>query len=273
MIIRLTNQFALWGFTPGKLLARLNNNSAPKLLSNSIPKSGTHLLERLLYLLPGISRQLNRTLVEHPGTSFDLAKQCSRLKKGQFIVSHLFYREEYLRILDEFGIKVIFMARDPRDIVISDAHYITYINKRHGLHERFINRLKSDKERLHFCIKGCPERPEWSIASLLEKFYPWLKNEKVLTVRFKDLVGVKGGGSDKMQEKTVDEILNFIGVEISREKKCELMGKIFFPRSKTFRKGRIRQWQKAFDDEDKKLFKEVAGEWLIKYGYEKDLNW
>ena len=38
-------------------------------------------------------------------------------------------------------------------------------------------------------------------------------------------------------------------------------------------KGQAGNWQVLFTARDKSLFKEVAGEMLIKWGYEKDLNW
>ena len=38
-------------------------------------------------------------------------------------------------------------------------------------------------------------------------------------------------------------------------------------------KGQAGNWQRLFTDKDKSVFKEVAGEMLVRWGYEKDLNW
>lgn len=38
-------------------------------------------------------------------------------------------------------------------------------------------------------------------------------------------------------------------------------------------KGQAGNWQRLFTEKDKSVFKDVAGEMLIKWGYEKDLNW
>ena len=38
-------------------------------------------------------------------------------------------------------------------------------------------------------------------------------------------------------------------------------------------KGQAGNWQRLFTEKDKAVFKEVAGEVLVKWGYEKDLNW
>lgn len=272
MITTVINNLSLWGLTPDKWLDRLTNPAAPKILANSIPKAGTHLLERLLYLLPGVSRQITPTLWIQ-GRPELLRRQCARLKKGQFLVAHLWYHNEYLKILDEFGVKPILLIRDPRDIVISNVNYITRVNPKHRLHEHFVSRLKTDKERLHFCITGSRDPEEWSIALQLEKFFPWTQCPNALTVRFRDLIGEHGGGTAEAQREAVDQILNFIGVNLDETKKRDLMNRMFYSRSKTFNKAQINQWQTVFDDEDKKLFKAVAGEWLIRYGYEKDFDW
>ena len=272
MIAAIKSNLNLWGLAPDKLLGRFGNGASPKILSNSIPKSGTHLLERLLYLLPGVSRQIARTLWIQDSPQL-LERQCARLKKGQFLVCHLWYHEEYLKILEKLQIKPILLIRDPRDIVISNANYITRVNKKHRLHDHFVNHLKGDRERLHFCITGNKEPEEYSIRHVLEKFYPWMHCENVLTIRFKDLIGENGGGSATMQKQTVDQILDFIGIALDKDKKKRLIENVFYSRSKTFNKARINQWKTVFDDEDKKLFKEIAGDWLIKYGYEKDFDW
>ncbi len=44
-------------------------------------------------------------------------------------------------------------------------------------------------------------------------------------------------------------------------------------RSPTFRKGKIGGWRESFTDEHKHLFKEIAGDLLIRLGYEADFDW
>jgi hypothetical protein len=38
-------------------------------------------------------------------------------------------------------------------------------------------------------------------------------------------------------------------------------------------KGQAGNWTRLFAEKDKSVFKDVAGEMLIKWKYEKDLNW
>ncbi len=44
-------------------------------------------------------------------------------------------------------------------------------------------------------------------------------------------------------------------------------------KSPTFRSGKTGEWKNHFTDEHKKIFKDVAGDLLIKLGYEKDNDW
>jgi hypothetical protein len=44
-------------------------------------------------------------------------------------------------------------------------------------------------------------------------------------------------------------------------------------KSRTFRSGKTGGWREHFTDEHKQLFKDVAGDLLIKLGYEKNNNW
>jgi hypothetical protein len=44
-------------------------------------------------------------------------------------------------------------------------------------------------------------------------------------------------------------------------------------RKRFYRKGIAGDWKNHFDDEEKRVFKEVAGDMLVRLGYEKDLSW
>ena len=44
-------------------------------------------------------------------------------------------------------------------------------------------------------------------------------------------------------------------------------------KSKTFRTGKTGEWKKYYKDQHKTLFKEVAGDVLVRLGYEKNNDW
>jgi len=44
-------------------------------------------------------------------------------------------------------------------------------------------------------------------------------------------------------------------------------------KSPTFRSGKTGEWKKDFTDEHKQIFKDIAGDLLIKLGFETNLHW
>jgi hypothetical protein len=44
-------------------------------------------------------------------------------------------------------------------------------------------------------------------------------------------------------------------------------------KSRTFRSGKTGAWHEYFSEEHKKLFKDVAGDLLVRLGYEKNNDW
>jgi hypothetical protein len=44
-------------------------------------------------------------------------------------------------------------------------------------------------------------------------------------------------------------------------------------KSPTFHSGKTGKWKKHFTDEHKKIFKDMAGDLLVKLGYEKNNDW
>ena len=59
-----------------------------------------------------------------------------------------------------------------------------------------------------------------------------------------------------------------------REKALPILVDAIQPKkSHTFRSGKTGGWKQHFTDEHKKLFKEVAGDLLVKLGYEQDNSW
>jgi hypothetical protein len=53
----------------------------------------------------------------------------------------------------------------------------------------------------------------------------------------------------------------------------ELEAMINPQRSPTFRQGKSGGWKTQFSPENKAIFKDIAGDLLVRLGYEKDGNW
>jgi len=98
------------------------------------------------------------------------------------------------------------------------------------------------------------------------------------SLRYEDLLETPFSEMNKLWEfLTVKEISNSleetIKAEMSSNPDEEWQAKRNEGIASFLPKGQAGNWQKLFTEKDKSVFKEVAGEMLVKWGYEKDLNW
>jgi len=259
-----------FGLTPNKLPLRLTNGSMPKVICISIPKAGTHLIERALCKHPGLYRPLLKTVDEANLPVDGFEQLIAGLRPGQVIFSHLFYTEERARVLSEMNVHCLFMIRDLRDIVVSEANYLSS-STNHIYHRAFAG-IDTQQGRIERALEGHTESGLPSMVQLFEGFRGWL-NSAAKTVRFEDLIGASGGGDTAQQEKVLAEIFQFIGV--SCDDKCvkKLAAKVFSTASPTFHRGYSSQWPNFFDEEIKQKFKSMTGDALINYGFESSTDW
>jgi hypothetical protein len=99
--------------------------------------------------------------------------------------------------------------------------------------------------------------------------YCSLRYEDLLTRPFEEmqrLWNFLGVETDSSLEKTIHEEMSSNPDEEWQAKRNEEIAS-FLP------KGHAGNWERLFTARDKLLFKEVAGEMLIRWKYEKDLNW
>jgi hypothetical protein len=249
-----------FGLTPRKLAGRAARTGLPRVLVVSLPKAGTHLVERAVCLHPRLHRRFLPTLNPENVGEDRLAGRVGALRPGQVLVAHLPFDPAYPALLED--VKTIFAVRDPRDMAVSLAHYIAGRGA-HPLHFAYSERPDA-RSRLELAILGDPEArpPAPSLASLLAGFSGWL-DSGALVVRFEDLIGSRGGGDDEAQARAIRAIYDRLGIEPP----ARLTERLFSSASPTFRQGRIGGWRESFDDELEALFEREAGEWMEVYGY------
>ena len=255
---------------------------SPVFFANSFPKSGTHLLTQVLEGFPLVGPAVDTSLpavVMYEGASgrersnAEIFRELGRLSHGDIGYGHLHARPEIVEYFTRDGFCAYFILRDPRDVVISHVHYVTKIEPNHVHHAYYANTLTNFDERLQTSILGRPEadNPFPDIAGRFAPFLDWLLHPEVLIIKYEDF----------MEERTatVRKVLNHAVTRgfkpnIPEEQAVEkLEGMIDPQRSPTFRQGKSGGWKTQFSPENKALFKLVAGEMLIKLGYEKDLDW
>ena len=258
------------------LVSRLHANATGhRILANSVPKAGTHLLTRCLSLLPGITDSELR----YRGHVVDerLEAQLNMVNGGCFVPVHLTYSDERARLLTGLGFKMALIIRDPRDIVVSHFHYVTYGSRRHRLHAYYTS-LPDDQTRLMVSITGVLEPQSDPKVRLLDidrrcrGFLKW-EDHGACVVKFESLVGPHGGGTYGAQRVDIERLAEHVGVQLDEMDIESIASRVYDRKSSTFRKGKTGDWKNHLTPEHKEAFKRVAGDLLIDLGYERDLQW
>lgn len=261
-------RMALLGLRPDALKGRY---CGPRVLMNSIPKSGTNLLESALVVFPMLRRAGGRTLMGWGSLDAKALKKVAAIKKGQFIAAHLPAFPELVSLVEREGIKSLCMIRDPRDLVVSHFKYVTSIDLTHVAHDYFAS-LPDDDARLLCSIRGVPALHA-SIRDVLANYEGWLTHPGTLIVRFEELIGGSGGGDDSAQMTVMRRIAEHLGIRVTEDELKGICSRTYSTKGPTFRSGKTGGWRKYFKDEHKRAFKELAADLLIVYGYEKDADW
>jgi hypothetical protein len=170
--------------------------------------------------------------------------------------------------LDRLGFVHLLMIRDPRDVVVSRAFYRAS-NERLDSQSWFSG--LDEHERMMIAITGA-EAPDGtsplpSIAQRLERYRPWLDDPSVCVVRFEDLVGPRGGGSEQAQHDTIRRVLTLCRRDSSDTTVRRLADRTFGAHSATFRRGMIGDWTNHLTAEHLAALDRVAPGAVAAFGY------
>jgi len=250
---------------------------SPPIVANSVPKSGTHLLTQIVGAL--VEWDYGTFWTSVPSRPYrelprgTMMRALSRTVPGELVSAHLHFDPDFHDALDRQNAVHVFIYRDPRDIVVSEAHYLTNVNNWHGLHRTF-RALGSVGERISLAITGTGPGHRQTypdVGSRFRRYLGWLQEAGVLAVRFEDLVGER-------RTETVQEIVRFYAKRSGRLAEehvllARALAAIDPKRSFTFREGRSGGWRDVLSDAHKDQLKATAGALLIELGYESDLLW
>ncbi len=252
----------------------------PILLSISFPKSGTHLLDQILLGFSKVapfSTRLHSFYAEYDGdtgrkrTEVETKAWLDSLRPLDVTSAHLFARPEVVERVVTPAFIPYFIFRDPRDVVVSHVFYVTDMEPNH-VHHSYYQSLPDFDARLRVSILGRPdagvEFPD--VAARFAPYLGWIDQPCVLKVHFEELVNDRAAALDRI----LDHFLARVPLAAPRATILSALEFSINPaRSPTFRSGKTGEWKKHFTGEHKKLFKDVAGDLLVKLGYEKDNDW
>ncbi len=236
----------------------LKNTKESLFFVTTLPKCGTHLLLKAIRLLnakkqvfigKSNAKQIVDSIINNPSILFH---------------GHWGYTIENVSLVELYGMKGIFIYRDPRDRVISHAYWVDTRPPGEAPHLKKLN----FHDRITYLIK--------TTNQYYASYMPWRKHPQFYSCRFEDLVGPMGGGILENQLKEIKNLAKYMDISLTDENSIKIAAHLFGNKQltkHTFRKGQIGSWKSHFTEEQKKLFKELAGQLLIDLGYEKDLSW
>ena len=267
---------------------RASQDGWPILLGISFPKSGTHLLDQILLgfnRVAPFSRRLHSFYAEYEGesghkrTPEQALAWLDSLRPRDVASAHLFARPDAIVRVTSSAFVPYFIFRDPRDVVVSHVFYVTEMEARH-VHHDYYALLPDFDSRLTISILGRPDsdaRPERSrsvefpdISARFAPYLGWLDQPSVMKIHFEDLIDDRTA----TLKRILDHFLTRVPLQTSRQLILEALESSINPsKSPTFRSGKTGEWKKYFTEEHKKIFKDAAGDLLVRLGYEKDNDW
>jgi hypothetical protein len=231
-----------------------DNLSVPNFLLITNPKSGTHLIQKVIALLLG-KPPLHGTQIR-----VNLDSWTNQLLNPQaFPFTHVGkkYLDNYEFCLKN-NFKIIFIQRDIRDQLISS---IRSLIRKDNVHIPFTEKIKDRIAKKAFYVNQ-PLMDEIRRIKL-----------QGLVIKFEDLIGPKGTGNLELQRSSIIRIAEYLNISLN-EQQINYICENLWGNTMSFRKGIIGDWKNYFTEEIKKIFIERGGgDVLIELGYETDYNW
>ena len=195
------------------------------------------------------------------------------LLPGDIAYGHIHAYPKAVDFLGQDGVAAFFIYRDPRDVVLSHVHYITEMEPSHIHHRYYAEVLQHFNERLRTSITGLSNSnlPFPNISIRFQPYLDWLNQSTVLSIQFESFVNDRDNTLYQVYDHAVER--GFPGMD-RRDEAIHILSMGINPkRSPTYRRGETGGWKTQFNEENKRLFKEVTGDLLIRLGYEEDNDW
>ncbi len=250
-----------------------------RILVNSFPKSGTHLLARAVenlgyreygrcegaqdadtpWLLNHRQAQTGRkcpqaaehdsirigALTEFSVNPATLSDWLQQLKPDCYILGHLPFSSALPPLLNALGFGHIVILRDPRAVLTSLLHFIPRAHQS-GMGAHF---LAADfagwnvAQQLDLLLDG-GYAPKAGVeiqpfAAAFRSLAAWCDVSGCLSVRFEDLIGAQGGGDAVRQQQALRLIAGYLECKPNSDLD------VYDSQARTFRQGQTQSWRKS----------------------------
>ena len=250
-----------------------------------MPYSATTLVKNMFGFTPGYYTRYT-PMPEDVHVNQDISHSAFRYcPKWAFTLfkTHLNPWQENINIIQKNNVKkVVVTYRDLRDVSV--ARYYRQLNW---------PKKKTESYYKDYSVLNKEDAINHSISIIAKVYIPWIegwfeiskKNKNfVHFCKFEDLKTSQAKEFSKMLEfyeikmsnEQIDKIIDIVEKnknKVSMEKNLYQSALLPWAFATNFRSGKIGSWKQEFTENNKNYFKKLTGDFLTKYGYEKDNNW
>jgi hypothetical protein len=197
---------------------------------------------------------------------------------------------ESVRLMNKFypDGRLIFLVRDGRDAAISHR-FQTFIDSKQHLNKKDWDIRKSFERNPEPFMSG--ERSIFTSGGIRNAAENWVQNveetnrigrelykEKYISLRYEDIINSSWAQMSRLWsflnvDIEIDGLRESLEEEMKRNPDAKWQREEGSNLIEPFQKGKINSWKKILTQHDNNVYKEVAGDSLIKWGYEMDKNW
>ena len=189
---------------------------------------------RCTYALPPPAH--DAATVDSQATRF--ADQVAALGDRQVVHHHVPFSAGLAARLAAAGVPVVFVYRDPRDVLLSMADYILNQGSPVHLAGRFAGRSRAELVQ----VLWTGDDLLVPLAAYIDAFAGWRTDPRTISVRFEDLIGERGGGTAEIQSAALRRIAGQLGA-VTPAALARAQAKTFNPKAGTFFKGQAGRWR------------------------------
>lgn len=256
---------------PSTTIAPIPGARDLRVLVNSWPKAGTHLLLELVRQILGDGAWMQDRDVKSPGGDagflLGVDERCDAHGSGFAVKGHFPWSPSIEAGLRDRGFRVCLIVRDLRDVACSTLRWLRDLSPDWPA-SRTLLQLPTDGQRLMRIIEGLTnEHPfdrdsgiDWSLPlpTRYARLTEWATRlDPRAIVRYEDLLGASG---EPAQRAVIENVCATLGVHADAGTTSRLAGAVFNPRAVTFHTGSSGGWEREFTDEHRRRFVEVGGD-------------
>lgn len=239
---------------------------------NTVPKSGTNMLWPAVGAAVAPGAQWIQLFQGLPDELAEHRAAITAAKRPALVRGHIYHSPAWAALRRELGLKMVFLYRDPRDVVVSYVHWLEGPDRNVGAIQTYIrDELHDHGERLRAMITGFKygayRHPD--IGAFMNLFIGWRSEPEVECVRFEDLVG-------DGRRACLARIVRYLYASPPSSEEAEILERMVQAMdpasSTTYRQGIVGTWRDEFDNSTLQLFNGFAGDIVTTLGYDIGAN-